>query len=133
MLDRPWLDVVAVTGLVTGLLGLGYAFAAQARVRGMRRTIATLERAPVMHDARRALQRVAIVRYDAFGDTGGRLSWSAAVLDGSGDGLVITTITGRADTRSYAKAVAAGQGIDPLSPEEHDAVSQAMRTPAEPR
>lgn len=126
VLDRPWLDLVAVAGLVTGGLGLAYAFAAQARVRSMRRTVAAIERSPAVRDGRRALQRVAVVRYDAFPDSGGRLSWSTAVLDGDGSGVVITTITGRSDTRSYAKAVAAGQRSAALSPEEQDAVRQAM-------
>lgn len=129
MLDRPWLDVVAVTGLVLAVLALAYAFVAQARVRGLRRAVVELGRTPALHDARTALQRVAVVRYDAFPESGGRLSWSAAVLDGAGTGLVVTTITGRSDSRSYAKQVTAGSGVDPLSPEELEAVARALRAP----
>jgi len=67
------------------------------------------------------------VRYDAFGDMGGRLSFSAAMLDDGGDGLVLTSIHGRSETRSYIKGVKAGQSEASLSPEELQAISFALR------
>ena len=72
-----------------------------------------------------AVRHVAVVRYDAFGDMGGLLSFSAALLDDAGDGLVLTSINGRTETQTYAKAVQGGVGESPLSPEELDAVAQA--------
>ena len=72
-----------------------------------------------------ALRHLAVVRYDAFGDMGGRLSWSMALLDEGGDGLVLTSIHGRSDARTYAKDVSAWAGVMPLSPEEEEAVDQA--------
>ena len=39
-------------------------------------------------DVRQSLRNVAVVRYDAFGDMGGRLSFSAAIVDDLGDGIV---------------------------------------------
>jgi hypothetical protein len=71
------------------------------------------------------LRHLAVVRYDAFGDMGGRLSWSMALLDGNGDGLVLTSIHGRSDARTYAKDVAGWAGTMPLSPEEEEVVGQA--------
>ena len=56
-------------------------------------------------DSQRALRHVAVVRYDAFNDMGGHLSWSLALLDDVGDGLVLTSIHGRSDSRTYAKNV----------------------------
>src|SRR5689334_8356547 len=41
-----------------------------------------------------SLRRVAVLRYDAFGEMGGRLSWSLALLDDLGDGVVMTTLVG---------------------------------------
>lgn len=76
-----------------------------------------------LHDA---LRHVSVIRYDAFGDLGGRLSFSAALLDDAGDGLVLTSIHGRSETRSYIKAVKAGAGDAALSPEEVQAVSYAL-------
>ena len=74
-----------------------------------------------------ALRHVSVVRYDAFGDMGGRLSFSAAMLDDGGDGLVLTAIHGRTETRSYIKGVKAGQSESSLSPEELQAVTYALR------
>ena len=72
-----------------------------------------------------ALRHLAVVRYDAFGDMGGRLSWSMALVDGDGNGLVLTSIHGRSDARTYAKDLAAWSGTTPLSPEEEEAIQQA--------
>ena len=79
-----------------------------------------------------ALRHVAVVRYDAFGDMGGRLSFSAALLDDAGDGLVLTSINGRTETRTYAKGVKAGQSDHSLSPEEEQAISYATRAAKAP-
>jgi hypothetical protein len=73
-----------------------------------------------------ALTNVALVRYDAFGEMSGRMSFSLALLDAHGDGVTISAIAGPSDTRVYAKAVAAGKGEHELSPEEGQAVSSAL-------
>lgn len=73
-----------------------------------------------------AVQRIGLVRYDAFEDMGGRLSFSAALLNASGDGMVITSINGRADTRCYAKPVASAASVHNLSDEEAEAIRLAM-------
>ena len=73
------------------------------------------------------LRRVALVRYDAFDDVGGRLSFSCALLDEQGTGIVFTSINGRQDTRVYAKPVQAGASTYNLSLEEEEAIAQAMR------
>jgi len=73
-----------------------------------------------------ALRHVAVVRYDAFGDMGGRMSFTAALLDDSGDGLVITSINGRTESRAYAKGVKQGTSDQTLSPEETEAIALAL-------
>ena len=73
-----------------------------------------------------ALRHVALVRYDAFGEMSGRMSFSLALLDDGGDGVTISAITGRTDTRMYAKSIAAGSGEHDLSPEEQQAVQAAL-------
>ena len=78
-------------------------------------------------DVASSLRRIALVRYDAFGDHGGRLSFSLALLDDTGDGVTLTSIAGRSETRVYAKGVSAGEGDLELSPEETQAVRAAMR------
>lgn len=73
-----------------------------------------------------AVRHVAVVRYDAFPDLGGRLSFSVALLDDGADGVVLTTINGRTETRSYAKGVRAGGSDHALSPEERQAIEAAL-------
>ena len=73
-----------------------------------------------------ALRNVALVRYDAFGEMSGRLSFSLALLDEHGDGVTLSAIAGPADTRVYAKAVSDGKGEHELSPEEQQAVGAAL-------
>lgn len=89
-------------------------------VQGLREEVAELRL-----DSADALRHLAVVRYDAFGDMGGNLSWSVALLDDHASGVVITSINGRSDGRTYAKSINAGQCDQPLSPEETDAVAHA--------
>ena len=81
--------------------------------------------AATRRDLNMALRHVSVVRYDAFGDMGGRFSFSAALLDDAGDGLVITSIHARSETRTYLKGLAAGDSDITLSPEELQAVRLA--------
>ena len=74
-----------------------------------------------------AISHIAVVRYDAFSDMGGRMSFSVAMLDDSGDGLVLTSINGRTETRTYAKGVKAGTSEASISPEEEQVIGWAMR------
>jgi hypothetical protein len=78
-----------------------------------------------------SVRHMGVVRFDAFEDMGGRLSFSAALLDGHGDGIVITSINGRQDTRCYAKQVRGGTSIHNLSDEERQAIREAMSGPRE--
>jgi Protein of unknown function (DUF4446) len=75
------------------------------------------------------IQHVGVVRFDAFEDMGGRLSFSAAFLNPRGDGIVITSINGRQDTRCYAKEVRGGSSVHNLSGEEEQAIREALASP----
>ncbi|MEO8329599.1 MAG: DUF4446 family protein [Candidatus Nanopelagicales bacterium] len=76
-----------------------------------------------------AIRHVAVVRYDAFNDMGGRMSFSAALLDDAGDGLVVSSINARTETRTYAKGVKGGISDAVLSPEEEQVIGYAQRGP----
>ena len=89
-------------------------------VLGLRQEVAALRA-----EARDALRHLAVVRYDAFGDMGGHLSWSLAVVDDGGNGVVLTSIHGRNDARSYAKSVVGWTCEQQLSPEEAEAIAAA--------
>ena len=89
-------------------------------VHGLRQEVAALRR-----EARDALRHLSVVRYDAFGDMGGHLSWSLALLDDSGHGVVLTSIHGRSEARTYAKNISGWACEQQLSPEELEAITHA--------
>lgn len=100
-----------------------------AEVAGLRAEVERLRQdiGGIRTDVSDAVRHVAVVRYDAFGDMGGRMSFSAALLDDAGDGMVLTSINGRSETRSYAKGIKGRRGEHDLSPEEQQAVDFALR------
>ncbi|MCS6949610.1 MAG: DUF4446 family protein [Armatimonadota bacterium] len=72
------------------------------------------------------VQRVGLVRYDAFEDVGGQQSFSLAMLDAQQNGIVLTSVYTRSDVRVYAKAIRQGQPSHPLSDEEQQAIRRAL-------
>ncbi|MDO8429026.1 MAG: DUF4446 family protein [Candidatus Daviesbacteria bacterium] len=76
----------------------------------------------------KALQRFALKRYNPYQDTGGSQSFSLALLDGLGDGLVVTSLHSRAGTRVFAKSVKKGKHTDiDFSQEEKDVIVEATK------
>jgi hypothetical protein len=71
------------------------------------------------------LQRVGLVRYDAFRELGGHLSFSMALLDAKGDGVVLSVLNDREGARAYAKPLAGGRSTFTLSEEEQRAIAGA--------
>lgn len=76
-------------------------------------------------DSTETIRHMSAVRYDAFGDMGGQMSWSLALLDDRGNGVVLTSIHGRSDSRTYVKTVTGWTCEQQLSPEETEAVETA--------
>ena len=89
-------------------------------VQGLRQEVAALRA-----EGGYALKHLAVVRYDAFGDMGGHLSWSLAMADDDGNGVVLTSIHGRSEARTYAKSINGWSCDQQLSPEEDEALSAA--------
>jgi len=123
--------VTSVAALVVALLALRVAQAGHSRRTSARRRVADVptdleglrgEVQALRMEASQALRHLAVVRYDAFGDMGGHLSWSMALLDDAGDGVVLTSIHGRSEARTYAKNVTGWTCEQALSPEEEEAV-----------
>lgn len=75
---------------------------------------------------RRSIQKVGIVRFNPFADTGGDQSFAIALLDSNGTGVVISSLHGRTDTRVFAKQVVAGRSRHQLSEEEQEAIQRAL-------
>ena len=76
--------------------------------------------------ARFAIQKFGMVRYNAFEEMGGNLSFSLALLDDHGDGVVLTSISGRTEARIYAKPIKNLESSHNLSDEEREAISSAV-------
>ena len=74
-----------------------------------------------------SVQHVGLVRFNPFQETGGDQSFALALLDGRGDGIVISSLHSRAVTRFYAKPIKGGTSQLSLSAEEAKAVQNAMR------
>lgn len=102
---------------------LGY----MAAVGDAARRVEALERqtADLVATQRRCVQKVAVVRFDAFDDVGGKQSFALALLDGSGTGITLSSVFSRTDVRVYAKGIDGGAAQIPLSDEERRAVAVA--------
>jgi hypothetical protein len=74
------------------------------------------------------VSRIGFVRYDAFEDTGSDLSYALALLNRAGDGVVISSIYSRTDTRTYGKAVKSFKPAANASEEELRAIELARTT-----
>lgn len=73
------------------------------------------------------IQKVGVVRFNPFGDTGGNQSAAVALLDGGDSGIVILVLHGREGTRVYVKTVKNGRSAYDLSREEMEALEQARK------
>jgi hypothetical protein len=76
-------------------------------------------------NATRSLQRVGFVRFNAFPDVGSELSYALAVVDGRGNGFLVSSIYSREEVRTYAKAIRNFSGDKDLSDEERRAIELA--------
>jgi len=76
-------------------------------------------------DARHMVQRVGIVRFNPFEDTGGDQSFVVALLDAASNGVLLTSLHARAGTRIYLRTVIGGACDVTLSAEEVEALRQA--------
>ena len=118
------------------LLGSGsgdlvdFAVSLQGRIDGLHRAVdevaAALGRLERRIDS--SVSRLAVVRYDAYENTGGHQSASVALLDASRSGVVLSAIQGRDYARIYIKELDDGRAAVSLSPEEQEAVERAMRS-----
>jgi hypothetical protein len=126
---------VAGVALLVALLTTIALVRVRVQVRQLegQRPVGTGDLAALRADIAQALRHVAVVRYDAFGDMGGRLSFSAAVIDDRGDGLVFSSIHARGESRTYAKGDVGGGSDATLTPEEQQALAAARTgTPGAP-
>jgi len=75
----------------------------------------------------KAITKLAVVRFDAFNDVGSDLSYCVAMLDSNNNGIVISGIFGREDSRTYVKPIVDGVSSYKLTQEEEKALKDAMK------
>ncbi len=99
----------------------------EATVAAELRRLSTLETRVDSLDqrGRRAVQRLGVVRFNPFEDTGSNQSFALALLNDRGDGVVISSLHSRQSTRIYLKPVNGGRSETALSEEEAQALKQA--------
>ncbi|MFC6884804.1 MULTISPECIES: DUF4446 family protein [Actinomadura] len=123
------LVAVAVAGLVAGVAGLSIAVVAHNRANQVVEECADALRRQLQVASGtvddRAIRDLAIVHYDALKEMSGHRSFSLALLNATGDGVVVSSINGRTETRTYAKVVQQGHAVEMLSPEENQALRAA--------
>jgi hypothetical protein len=109
-------------GVFEGLQRLDEDLAtAEAAIAALQPVVRSLE-----HRMPGAIRHTAVVAYDAYGNQAGHLSRSVAMLNEAGDGLVLSLLVGRDETRFFTKMVEDGRGREPLSPEEGEAIERAL-------
>ena len=74
-----------------------------------------------------SMQWMGLVRYNPFRDTGGNQSFALAMLNGDGDGVVISSLHARDSTRLYAKPLIHWESLHPLTEEETEAIERARQ------
>ena len=129
-----WRELRSVRAGQLVLLGGGksdlvdFAVSLQGRIDDLRRVVDELAAGLARVDRRvdASIMKTALVRYDAYEDTGGKQSASFAFLDANRTGTVITAIQGRDYARIYVKDIERGTASIALSPEELTAVERAM-------
>jgi hypothetical protein len=107
--------------LMNALQGIQKTIAEHERVQGVIKS----ELHKTKEENKLHIQEVTLKRFNPFGDTGGDQSFILALLDGNKDGVVITSLHSRENTRFYVKSVSGGVGIDhPLSDEEQRTINR---------
>jgi hypothetical protein len=115
-------DWALAAGLLLSLIGTGYAFR---RLTSVERQLRRRPAASPGQVADRSLQRVGLVRYQAYHDVGGDHSFSLALLDADGGGVVINSLYHRDRCRVYAKPVKDWASPLTLTDEETEAINRA--------
>ena len=105
-----------------------FAVSLQARIDELHRAVDDVSAAVARLDSRidGSVSKTAIVRYDAYENSGGHQSASVAMLDAARSGVVLSAIQGRDYARIYVKELDRGRAPVALSPEEQEAVDRAM-------
>lgn len=118
------------TRLMTGVSG---ASLEEALVENIEQMAQAMETVSALDDKTRKMERtlkhsmqwMGIIRFNPFRDTGGAQSFALAIVDGHGDGVVLSSLHSRDNTRVYAKALSKWESQHTLTDEEKQAIARA--------
>jgi hypothetical protein len=138
ILPENIIPTVTVAAIVIALVAFLVAAWAVLRLRRLGRRLSALESsrtAAVSIDMDRvnglaqqlesAIQRVGVVRFNPFEDTGSNQSFVLAMLDARGDGFVLSSLHSRQATRMFLKPISGGKADAAISDEEAEAIRLA--------
>ena len=102
--------------------------ATDARLRGLEAQVADVDGSIQSIESRLpfAVTGIGVVAYDAFDNIAGNQSRSIALVNERGEGVIISLLVSRSETLFFSKQIDDGRGVEPLSPEEEDALARAM-------
>lgn len=86
----------------------------------------TKEVAQIFDNLKITVQKVGIVKYDAFSEMGGKLSFALAMLNEENSGFIINSMHSREGCYTYIKEITKGESYIPLGKEEKEAMDRAM-------
>ena len=120
---RRKVDAVPIDGNVFAALA-----ATDARLRGLEAQVADVDGSIQSIESRLpfAVTGIGVVAYDAFDNIAGNQSRSIALVNERGEGVIISLLVSRSETLFFSKQIDDGRGVEPLSPEEEDALARAM-------
>lgn len=82
----------------------------------------------IFKDMKFTFQKIGLVKYDAFNEMGGKLSFSLALLNQANDGFVLNAVHSREGCYTYIKEIVDGNSIIVLAEEEQEALKMAMES-----
>lgn len=80
----------------------------------------------IEENMQKVYQKIGLVKYDAFREMSGKLSYAMALLDQNNNGVIITSMYSREGCYSYAKEIIKGESYIALSEEEKEALDSAI-------
>ena len=115
--------------MMTGVTGENQEQLLHSQVSGVQNAVEQVQRLSehcqkLDEISRTAIQKIGVVRFNAFNDPGSDLSFSIALLDSNKNGVVVTSLYGRNESHVYAKPIHNGQSTYLLTTEEKEAVSK---------
>ena len=84
------------------------------------------EQAAIRNTQNNTIQKIGFIKYNAFENIGNDLSFALTLLDGNNNGICISSIYGRNESRIFSKPIVKGKSLVSLSQEELESLNEAL-------